>query len=857
MIQSCSIGRDKRDFQIFELLGRGGFAQVYRAKSTITGQEVAIKMIDKTAMIQQGLANRVRREVEIHCRLKHPSILELYTCFEDANYVYLVLEMCHNGELQTYVKQNGPVTEDTARCYLKQLIDGILYLHSHNILHRDLTLSNLLLTKDMKIKIADFGLATKIEPGEEHTTMCGTPNYISPEVASHGQQTLETDVWSLGCMFYTLIIGHPPFDTREVRSTLNRVLAVDYELPPSVSPEAAHLIGCLLKRQPNERIKLQSILHHPFMQKKSLKQHSMGISNDSGIDSLTKTPSCILRHNVSTSNAHDTGIGSCPTFRSISPTSNHSHPEARCCSNFDSQFNSTSNMRVETLDSATRPQHPEQQHMMEISGDSGSNQVHSNPSRQPVPLPRPIPYTQARGPSSTSCFAACSPVVPGSVLQRNCNSELFHPASVKDGTQLTGRSVRGEKLSPLNSQRLRPMRTHTRLAIVNILDDSSVCLEFLKKESSPLHASNATGMKKSQTWVTEVMGISSTGDSIVIYQPNGGRGVPVNLPAPGQGDAEFDAGRPPAAQPGDAVNFYQLQDLPRRYVKKYQFGSKFVQMVRAHTPKLTVYTEQAKCMLMENAPLADFVAEFYSKGTRVTITNGESVRITQTPNPTGKGGDLIADNLILNSPESLSTLGDSERHLLDYTRKQWNWCRHVEDLLSHLSSPEVDRSYSVFPVVIGRRPKSSSISHSSSPPSQLKLQLYDNLPSPIVESPLLLELVGSCLRPFDESLPKRDRVDERRPVFVPNVGWAQQSSDRELQVNYNDGAQLTLLYDNAQVQSIGFTPPPSMNNMDPHPQHFTSTDHLPGNILQRLESVPIVIQRLLIGTNSDSSTVVR
>lgn len=98
---------------------------------------------------------------------------------------------------------------------------------------------------------------------------------VHSEVASHGQQGLETDVWSVGCMFYTLIVGRPPFDTREVRSTLNRVLAVDYELPATLSPEAADLIGCLLRRHPQERIKLRAIAQHPFMCKKAVNPRLM------------------------------------------------------------------------------------------------------------------------------------------------------------------------------------------------------------------------------------------------------------------------------------------------------------------------------------------------------------------------------------------------------------------------------------------------------------------------------------------------------------------------------------------------------------------------------------------------------
>lgn len=121
------------------------------------------------------MSNRVRQEVEIHSRLKHPSILELYTFFQDQNYVYLVLELCHNGELHRYLKQSmRPMNEAEAASIMRQVISGLLYLHSHQILHRDISLSNLLLTKDMQVKIGDFGLATQLKtPHEKHMTMCG------------------------------------------------------------------------------------------------------------------------------------------------------------------------------------------------------------------------------------------------------------------------------------------------------------------------------------------------------------------------------------------------------------------------------------------------------------------------------------------------------------------------------------------------------------------------------------------------------------------------------------------------------------------------------------------------------------
>lgn len=156
---------------------------------------------------------RVNQEVKIHKDLKHPSILELYTFFEDANYVYLVLELAQNGELHRYLKDNRRVlTESETAHILIQVVRGLLYLKSKNILHRDMSLSNLLLTNDFKVKIADFGLATHIsKPDEKHTTLCGTPNYISPEVASRASHGLPVDVWGLGCMMYTLLVGKPPF----------------------------------------------------------------------------------------------------------------------------------------------------------------------------------------------------------------------------------------------------------------------------------------------------------------------------------------------------------------------------------------------------------------------------------------------------------------------------------------------------------------------------------------------------------------------------------------------------------------------------------------------------------------------
>ena len=175
----------------------------------------------------------------------------------------------------------------TARHFMHQIVKGMLYLHTHGIMHRDLTMSNLLLTSNMNIKIADFGLATQLKiPTEKHFTMCGTPNYISPEVATRSAHGLESDVWSLGCMFYAFLMGRPPFDTDTVKHTLNKVVLGEYLMPSHMTPEAQDLIRQLLQRDPAQRPSLSAVLDHPFMTQSLLaRTKDLGLGDTGSVDS--------------------------------------------------------------------------------------------------------------------------------------------------------------------------------------------------------------------------------------------------------------------------------------------------------------------------------------------------------------------------------------------------------------------------------------------------------------------------------------------------------------------------------------------------------------------------------------------
>ena len=155
------------------------------------------------------------------------------------------------------------------QCYVVQIVAALKYLHSHRIIHRDLKLGNLFLSGKMELKIGDFGLATKLEfDGERKRTICGTPNYIAPEILEAKQgHSYEVDIWSLGVIIYTLLIGKPPFETSDVKTTYRRIRMNAYTFPNHVTigDAAKDLITQILNNDPAKRPSLDDILNHEFL----------------------------------------------------------------------------------------------------------------------------------------------------------------------------------------------------------------------------------------------------------------------------------------------------------------------------------------------------------------------------------------------------------------------------------------------------------------------------------------------------------------------------------------------------------------------------------------------------------------
>uniref|UniRef100_A0A673MD24 Serine/threonine-protein kinase PLK n=1 Tax=Sinocyclocheilus rhinocerous TaxID=307959 RepID=A0A673MD24_9TELE len=246
-------------------LGKGGFAKCYEITDMDTKEVFAGKVVPKSMLLKPHQKEKMSTEIAIHKSLDNPHVVGFHGFFEDDDFVYVVLEICRRRSLLELHKRRKAVTEPEARYFMRQTIQGCQYLHNNRVIHRDLKLGNLFLNDDMDVKIGDFGLATKIEfDGERKKTLCGTPNYIAPEVLCKKGHSFEVDVWSLGCILYTLLVGKPPFETSCLKETYIRIKKNEYTVPRHVNPVAAALIRRMLHADPTLRPSVSELLADEF-----------------------------------------------------------------------------------------------------------------------------------------------------------------------------------------------------------------------------------------------------------------------------------------------------------------------------------------------------------------------------------------------------------------------------------------------------------------------------------------------------------------------------------------------------------------------------------------------------------------
>ncbi|ORY92413.1 hypothetical protein BCR35DRAFT_297802 [Leucosporidium creatinivorum] len=263
------IRRDNDWLQRGQLLGEGGFARVYLSTEPDGVTTKALKVIAKEQLKSTKNKSKLFGEIKIHQAMQHPNIVSFEHCFEDEGNVYMQLELCSNGSLLDLLRRRRRYSEPEARFYLVQLIGACDYMHSNSVIHRDLKLGNLMLDEEMNLRVGDFGLAALVKfPGERKKTICGTPNYIAPEILfdTTNGHSFEVDIWSIGVILYTLLVGKPPFQTKDVKNIYRKIKDNSYAFPPDLplSHEAMDLISSILTTSPDQRPTLHEILQHDF-----------------------------------------------------------------------------------------------------------------------------------------------------------------------------------------------------------------------------------------------------------------------------------------------------------------------------------------------------------------------------------------------------------------------------------------------------------------------------------------------------------------------------------------------------------------------------------------------------------------
>ncbi|SCV73922.1 BQ2448_6352 [Microbotryum intermedium] len=288
-------------FEIGRPLGKGKFGRVYMARTkTEPKYIVAIKCLNKDELVKAKVEKQVRREIEIQSNLAHPHILRLYGYFvsrnaseplgedllhtdtstspttqHDEKRIFLMLEFAGKGELYKQLHRCGKFSEKRSSRsphrhlsqYIAQMADALAYCHRKHVIHRDIKPENLLLGVHGELKIGDFGWSVHA-PGNRRTTLCGTLDYLPPEMIENKPHSEKVDLWALGVLTFEFLVGKPPFEDMDGHTaTYKRIARVDLHIPSDISEQAGDLIRKLLRYEPEERLPLSQVAVHPWILK--------------------------------------------------------------------------------------------------------------------------------------------------------------------------------------------------------------------------------------------------------------------------------------------------------------------------------------------------------------------------------------------------------------------------------------------------------------------------------------------------------------------------------------------------------------------------------------------------------------
>ncbi|KAL5713446.1 cAMP-dependent protein kinase [Ranunculus cassubicifolius] len=258
-------------YEVGRTLGKGSFGKVKFARNDQTGENFAIKILEKDKLLERKMLDQIKHEISTMRLVRHPNVIHMFEVMASKTKIYIVLEFVTGGQLFDKIARSGRLKEDEARTYFQQLITAVDYCHSRGVYHRDLKPENLLLDANGMLKISDFGLSALPQQVQEDGllhTPCGTANYVAPEVIKgKGYDGASADLWSCGVILFVLMAGYLPFDDSNLVILYRKICKADFTCPAWFSTNAKKLVKKILDPNPTSRITMSDLIEDTWFKK--------------------------------------------------------------------------------------------------------------------------------------------------------------------------------------------------------------------------------------------------------------------------------------------------------------------------------------------------------------------------------------------------------------------------------------------------------------------------------------------------------------------------------------------------------------------------------------------------------------